>query len=585
MAKIPAFGVVATSVQDLGAQVNQTFRDLENILRHLDFKNNFKSSGTLLGFVKVAADGSISTVTTIPITVTSISVSQPITLTGSVVGLNWNATNLQVTAGALNTVQNINTGASPTFAGLTLTGLSGVLKATAGVVSGSATTSNLPEGSNLYYTDVRARAALSKTDPITYNSGSGAIGLGYNTTNLQVTATQLNTIQDIATSSSPTFVRGTFTQTTGTAPFTISSTTKVTNLNVDQADGFDFDQDVRTTGTPQFARMGLGGAALGAALLGLAAGTTAIAPLQFTSGTSLTTPSNGAVEYDGTNLLYTKNATRKKLGVLHNSTWSGGTFAISSGTFNNDMVPGTMSAGSGSISVIQSQGASSATVTIDTAQGIQTTDLPQFAKLGLGTAAVSTAFLKIAAGTTTVVPIQLTSGTNLTTPVAGGIEFNGTNFFMSPSTTRKQVVITNTVTPAKGSLPIGDGTYYTNNVPTASENLAWTAGTGTLNLSESEGMVWLSTSVHSVADANYTLAKSDRLVRITSLTAARTMTFAGSGGTFIPITIKDESGNAGTFNITCSPPSGTIDGAASKIINTNYGSITYYFDGTNYWKV
>jgi len=542
MAKIPALGVVATSVQDLGAQVNQTFRDLENILRHLDFKNNFKSSGTLLGFVKVAADGSISTVTTIPITVTSISVSQPITLTGSVVGLSWNATNLQVTAGALNTVQNINTGASPTFVRLTLTQSTGT-----------------------------APFTISSTTVVTNLNADKADGFDFD--------------QDVRTSASPTWVRGTFTQTTGTAPFTISSTTKVTNLNVDQTDGFDFDQDVRTTGTPQFARMGLGTAAIAGALLNLAAGTTAIAPLQFTSGTSLTSPVNGAVEYDGTNLLFTKNATRKKLGVLRNSTWGGGTIAVASGTFNNDMVPGTLSAGSGSISIIQSQGASSASITVDTAQGIQTTDLPQFAKLGLGTAAVSTAFLKIAAGTTTVVPIQLTSGTNLTTPVAGGIEFNGTNFFMSPSTTRKQVVITNTNTPAKGSLPIGDGTYYTNNVPTASENLAWTAGTGTLNLSESEGMVWLSTSIHSVADANYTLAKSDRLVRITSLTAARTMTFAGSGGTFIPITIKDESGNAGTFNITCSPPSGTIDGAASKIINTNYGSITYYFDGTNYWKV
>lgn len=38
------------------------------------------------------------------------------------------------------------------------------------------TTSDIPEGSNLYYTDARARAALSATAPITYNSGTGAIG-------------------------------------------------------------------------------------------------------------------------------------------------------------------------------------------------------------------------------------------------------------------------------------------------------------------------------------------------------------------------------------------------------------------------
>ncbi|MBI5464292.1 MAG: hypothetical protein HY966_04990, partial [Ignavibacteriales bacterium] len=44
-----------------------------------------------------------------------------------------------------------------------------------------------------------------KTDPITYNSSTGAIGLGYNSTNLQLTTNQLNTIQNIATNSTPTF--------------------------------------------------------------------------------------------------------------------------------------------------------------------------------------------------------------------------------------------------------------------------------------------------------------------------------------------------------------------------------------------
>lgn len=43
--------------------------------------------------------------------------------------------------------------------------------------------------------------------------------------------------QSVATTASPTFVRGIFTQATGTAPFTISSTTKVDNLNADLLDG------------------------------------------------------------------------------------------------------------------------------------------------------------------------------------------------------------------------------------------------------------------------------------------------------------------------------------------------------------
>lgn len=44
---------------------------------------------------------------------------------------------------------------------LTLDNLSGVLKAAAGVVSGSATTSDLPEGSNLYFTDERVDDRVS----------------------------------------------------------------------------------------------------------------------------------------------------------------------------------------------------------------------------------------------------------------------------------------------------------------------------------------------------------------------------------------------------------------------------------------
>jgi hypothetical protein len=81
--------------------------------------------------------------------------------------------------------------------------LSGVLKATTGDVSGGATTSDLPEGTNLYwtlsrfntafagkttddliegttnlyFTQTRARNALSANSPITYNPSTGVIGL------------------------------------------------------------------------------------------------------------------------------------------------------------------------------------------------------------------------------------------------------------------------------------------------------------------------------------------------------------------------------------------------------------------------
>lgn len=45
--------------------------------------------------------------------------------------------------------------------------------------SGDYTTSLVTEGTNLYYTDARARAALSATSPLTYNSGTGSFGLSF----------------------------------------------------------------------------------------------------------------------------------------------------------------------------------------------------------------------------------------------------------------------------------------------------------------------------------------------------------------------------------------------------------------------
>jgi hypothetical protein len=89
------------------------------------------------------------------------------TSTGSFTGRVLTGTTNQVTvtngdgiAGnpTLSLPQNIHSGSSPTFTGLTLSSLTGVLKAPGGVLTGSATTSDMPEGSNLYYTDARVRA-------------------------------------------------------------------------------------------------------------------------------------------------------------------------------------------------------------------------------------------------------------------------------------------------------------------------------------------------------------------------------------------------------------------------------------------
>ena len=73
----------------------------------------------------------------------------------------------------------------------------------------------------------------------------------------------------------------------------------------------------------------------------------------------------------------------------------------------------------------------------------------------------------------------------------------------------------------------------------------------------------------------------------TDTNAARTLTIStatiqlGSPTDIYQFSVKDQSGGAGTNNITIDTESGTIDGAASILINVNYASVKLYTDGTN----
>ena len=63
-----------------------------------------------------------------------------------------------------------------------------------------------------------------------------------------------------------------------------------------------------------------------------------------------------------------------------------------------------------------------------------------------------------------------------------------------------------------------------------------------------------------------------------SSTPVTTIQLQTTGG---PYPITDGGGNAGTSNITVLPPAGkTIDGQSSYVMNTNYQSVTFSYDGT-----
>ncbi|BDQ03486.1 hypothetical protein [Ignavibacterium sp.] len=126
--------------------------------------------------------GYVSSINTI-IGTSELNFLAPLDLTSLNVSLKFTG-NLKLTNGELDIVQDIMTTSTPTFAQLTLS-------------SAGTTTSNA----------VRADRAINTNYPLTGGGNLTAdrtIGLNYNTTNLKLTSNQLNTIQDIGTTATPT---------------------------------------------------------------------------------------------------------------------------------------------------------------------------------------------------------------------------------------------------------------------------------------------------------------------------------------------------------------------------------------------
>lgn len=83
---------------------------------------------------------------------------------------------------------------------------------------------------------------------------------------------------------------------------------------------------------------------------------------------------------------------------------------------------------------------------------------------------------------------------------------------------------------------------------------------------------------------NYTCLGSDEIVGATS-SGARAITLMSSPSTGQMVTIKDVTGTAAANNITITPAAGTIDGAATKVISANYGSVTLFYTGATWFSI
>lgn len=85
--------------------------------------------------------------------------------------------------------------------------------------------------------------------------------------------------------------------------------------------------------------------------------------------------------------------------------------------------------------------------------------------------------------------------------------------------------------------------------------------------------------------ANYAAASTDLVILVDSTSAAFSLTLSTSPGTGHLIIVKDYTGKCATNNVTVNTSDATtIDGASTFVMNSNYVSVNFMFNGTN-WSV
>lgn len=83
-----------------------------------------------------------------------------------------------------------------------------------------------------------------------------------------------------------------------------------------------------------------------------------------------------------------------------------------------------------------------------------------------------------------------------------------------------------------------------------------------------------------------TMATSDDVVIINKTVGAATVVnLVSSPTTGARMTIKDGKGDAAVNNITLTPAAGTIDGAATVVMATNYQSVTLVYSGSEWGQI
>lgn len=106
---------------------------------------------------------------------------------------------------------------------------------------------------------------------------------------------------------------------------------------------------------------------------------------------------------------------------------------------------------------------------------------------------------------------------------------------------------------------------------------------GTTNLSGAANIKALNLSRQSFSGSGSPSSTAGNIWAVTG-TAGGTLTGPASPTSDLFVIVKDEGGNAGTNNITFNSNSLNIDGAPTKVINTNFGAIRMYFNGVAWFS-
>lgn len=135
-----------------------------------------------------------------------------------------------------------------------------------------------------------------------------------------------------------------------------------------------------------------------------------------------------------------------------------------------------------------------------------------------------------------------------------------------------------TVSSSNAAVIDGAGTIVFSNISFTGTSAAMTTTTQAIRRTSNDGLV-----VKTPGAYPYTTVSQDAVILVDT-SSARTITPLASPLTGLRHIIKDSVGSAAANNITVTPSGQNIDGAASYTINTNYGSITIVYSGTQ-WLV